>query len=192
MGRRMRFKKFRRKKRKPVIRRRTVGVKGVIEIFLRQEGWTDKIHESKIFEAWGSIVGTPIAAQSVPVSLSNGVLKVEVAHSLYATELSAMKTQILLELEKKLEDLNTGMRRPSKKRKVIDIQFRFNPHISKVKSTENAAKSDRDASKRVLKSVSPEVNDRIDAAVSEISDSELQASLKTLFLTQCSYSETTE
>ncbi len=188
----MRFKKFRGKKRKPVMRRRTVGVKGVIETFLRQEGWTDKLHESKIFDAWVSIVGMPVAAQSVPVSLSNGVLKVEVAHSLYATELSAMKTQILLELEKKLEDLNAGMRRPSKKRKVIDIQFRFNPHISKVKSTENTAKSDADASKRVLKSVSPEVNDRIDAAVSVINDSELQASLKTLFLTQCSYSETTE
>ena len=188
----MRFKKSRKNKRRPVIRRRTVKVQGVIEAFLRQEGWSDKLYERKIFDAWQSIVGTPVAAQSVPVSLSNGVLKVEVAHSLYAVELSAMKTQILLELEKKLEDLNAGMRRPSKKRKVTDIQFRFNPHISKEKPTENNAKSDGDASNRVLKSVSPEMKEQIEDAVSMVNDSELQASLKTLFLTQCSYSEPTE
>ncbi len=188
----MRFRKSRKNKRRLVIRRRTVKVQGVIETFLRQEGWTDKLHERKIFDAWRSIVGTPVAAQSVPVSLSNGVLKVEVAHSLYATELSVMKTQILLELEKKLEDPDAGGRRPSKKRKVTDIQFRFNPHISKEKTTEKTEKSDGDVSKRVLKSVPPEINDRIEAAVSVVNDSELQASLKTLFLTQCSYSDTTE
>ena len=188
----MRFKKSRKNKRRPVIRRRTVKVQGVIETFLRREGWTDKLHEIKIFDAWRSIVGAPVAAQSVPVSLSNEVLKVEVAHPLYATELSAMKTQILLELEKKLEELNAGTRRPSKKRKVIDIQFRFNPHISKEKPIENNAKLDGDASDQVLKSVPPEMKEQIEDAVSVVNDSELQASLKTLFLTQCSYSEPTE
>ncbi len=188
----MRFKKSRKNKRRPVVRRGTVKVQGVIEAFLHREGWIDKLHERKIFDAWGSIVGTPAAAQSIPVSLSNGILKVEVAHTLYATELSAMKTQILSELEKKLEDLNAGMRKPSKKRKVTDIQFRFNPHISKEKSTGNNAKSDGEVSKRVLKSISPETKEQIEDAVSVVNDSELQASLKTLFLTQCSYSETTE
>lgn len=189
----MRFKKYRGKKRKPVMRRRTVKVQGVIETFLRQEGWADKLHERKIFDAWGSIVGTLVAAQSLPVSLSNGILKVEVAHSVYATELSAMKTQILSELQKKLEGLNTGgIRRPSKRHKVTDIQFRFNPHISNVKSTENTVKSDTEVSERVSKPVPPEMKEQAEAAVSVVNDSELRAALKTLFLTQGSYTETVE
>jgi len=192
VDRRMRFKKYRGKRRKRAIRRSTVKIQGVIETFLRQEGWTDKLHERQIFEIWESIVGTLVASQSVPVSLSNGILKVEIVHSSCWTELSAMKTQLLSKLEKKLDGLNSGIRRPSKKVKITDIRFRLNPNISKLKSIKNTVKSDSEVSEKILKSVSPEMKVQIEAAVSAVNDSELQAALKTLFLTQCSYTETAE
>ena len=190
----MRFKKSRKKKRRPVIRRRTVRVKGAIEILLRQDGWTEKFHERQIFDAWESIVGKPAASQSVPVSLSGGILRVKVGHPVYKTELSAMKTDILTKLEKKIENLNAGMRKPSKRRKITDIWFDLVTEIpiSKVKSTENTDKSDSDVSERVAKPVPPEMQEQAEAAVLAVNDSELRTALKTLFLTQSSYTETAE
>lgn len=189
----MRLKKYRRKKRSPVTQQRTVRVKGAIEILLRQQdGWTDKLHVRRIIDDWESIVGTFVASQSVPVSLLNGVLKVEVAHSTCWTELSAMKTQILSKLQKKLDDLNAGVRKPSKEIKITDMRFRLNPNISKLKPTENTDKSDSEVSERVAKPVPPEVQEQVEAAVSVVNDSELRTALKTLYLTQFTYTETAE
>ncbi len=191
----MRFKKYRKKKRRPVIRRRTVRVKGAIEILLRrQDGWAEKFHERQIFDAWESIVGKPAASQSVPVSLSGGILRVKVGHPVYKTELSAMKTDILTKLEKKIKNLNAGMRKPSKRRKITDIWFDLVTEIpiSNVKSTENTDKSDSDVSERVAKPVPPEMQEQAEAAVLAVNDSELRTALKTLFLTQSSYTETAE
>lgn len=193
MSRGMRLKKYRRKKRSPVTQQRTVRVKGAIEILLRQqEGWVDKLHVRRIIDDWESIVGTFVASQSVPVSLLNGVLKVEVAHSTCWTELSAMKTQILSKLQKKLDDLNAGVRKPSKEIKITDMRFRLNPNISKLKPTENTDKSDSEVSERVAKPVPPEVQEQVEAAVSVVNDSELRTALKTLYLTQFTYTETAE
>lgn len=188
----MRLKKSRRNRRRPIIRRETVKVRRVIEAFLRQEGWTDKLYIRRIIDDWASIVGTFAAAQSVPVSISRGVLQVDVGHQTYATELSAMKIDILTNLEKTLEDMNIAIRQPTKKIKVTDIRFRFNPSISNVKSIENAVKSNSEVSEHVSKPVSPEMQKHAEAAVSAVNDSELRDALKTLFLTQSSYSDTTE
>jgi hypothetical protein len=189
----MRFKKSRGKKRRPAIRRRTVKVQGVIEKILRQEGWTDRLRIRRIIDDWESIVGKLTAAQSIPVSLSGGILLVEVGHPLYKTQLSAMKIEILTKLQKENENLNTGIELPSKGRKITDIRFRLvTKNISKVKSTGNGTESDSEVSERATKPVPPEIKEQIEAAVSVVNDSELQASLKTLFLTQSSYSETTE
>lgn len=193
MGRGMRLKKYRRKKRSLVTQQRTVRVKGAIEILLRQQdGWTDKLQVRRIIDDWESIVGTFVASQSVPVSLLNGVLKVEVAHSTCWTELSAMKTQILSKLQKKLDDLNAGVRKPSKEIKITDMRFRLNPNISKLKPTENTDESDSEVSERVAKPVPPEVQEQVEAAVSVVNDSELRTALKTLYLTQFTYTETAE
>ncbi len=188
-------------KRNPQMPRGTVKVQGIVEAVVRQRGWSDKLYEKNVFDVWESVVGKAIAAQSAPISLFDGVLRVEVAHQVYANELSVMKTEIISKLENKLNDFNSRMPRSipnNDNKKVVDIQFRLNPHVSKVKIVENGGKSTPNQQEtsydilRVLKSVSPEMKDQIDAAVSVVSDSELRDALKTLFLTQCSDTETTE
>lgn len=188
----MRFKKSRENKRNRNIRKGTVGVKGVIETVLNQRGWTDKFRERKIFDSWKLIVGATIASQSMPVFLSRSVLLVEVTHSSCANELSAMKTDILTKLEEIIENLNVGTRKSEKIPKITDIRFHLNPRLSKVKSTENTTNSNTSESERVYKPIPSEVNERIEAVVSVINDNELRDALKTLFLTQCSYKDTTE
>lgn len=188
----MRLKKTRRKKRSPIIRRKTVRVEGVIETFLRQEGWSDKLHVRRIIDDWESIVGTFVAAQSMPVSILRGVLQVDVGHPTYMTELSAMKIDILTKLEKMLGDMNVRIQKPIKKIQITDIKFRFNPRISNIKSTEDTVKSDSEISERVSTPVPPEIKEQAEAAVSAVNDSELRDALKTLFLTQSSYTKTAE
>ncbi len=188
----MRFRKYGAGKRSSQTQRPTVKVRGVVETFIRERGWSDKLHERRIFDVWEAVVGASIAAQSVPVSLVSGVLRIEVAHQVYANELSAMKTEILTKLESKLESLNSGVRKPLTENKLVDIQFRLNPNVSKVRPIENRSESASEVSERVFKSVSPEMKEQIEAAVSAVDDFELRDALKTLFLTQGSDTETTE
>ena len=194
-----RFGKSGVEKRSPQMRRGTVSVQGVVEAMVRERGWSDILYERSVFDVWESVVGKAIAAQSVPVSLFGGVLRVEVAHQVYANELSVMKTEILSKLENTLEDLNSRKRRSmTKNNKVVDIQFRLNPYVSKVNTVENGTKSERNQREtssgiqRDFKSVSPEMKEQIEAAVSGVNDFELRDALKTLFLTQCSDTDNAE
>lgn len=187
----MRFRKSYADERRPHTQRGTVRMQGVVESFLRERGWSDKLKERRVFDVWESVVGKVIAAQSAPVSLSGGVLRVEVSHPVYANELSVMKTVIITKLKSELEDMNSRRRGSSTTDKVVDIQFHFNPRFRRVKSSDTTAKPETNQT-QVLKSVPPEMSEQIEAAVSVINDFELRDALKTLFLTQCSDTETTE
>ena len=168
--------------------RGTVKMQGVVEAVVRDRKWDDKLYEISVFDVWESVVGEAIARQSVPVSLSDGILRVEVGHPAYADELSVMKTEYLSKLEKKLESLNDRRRKPIRPNRVVDIRCSLNPHISKKRNGENGTKSESSQKQTVRKNsepISPELLDRIEAAVSEVSDAELREALKSLFITQC-------
>lgn len=178
--------------------RGTVKMQGVVETVVRDRKWDDKLYEVSVFNVWESVVGKAIAKHSVPVSLSDGILRVEVAHQVYANELSVMKTEILSKLQKKLDSVNDRRRRPVRPNRVVDVHFRLNPYISKMRNGENGTKSEsshrqKDQDIRMnSKSISPELMDRIEAAVSVVSDAELREALKSLFITQCGDIESTE
>ena len=171
------------------IRRKSVEVDGVVEGMLRERGWFDKIHEGRVFNVWESVVGKPIAAQTNPVSLKRGVLYVEVAHPVYANELSLMKPEILSKIASKLEDLSLKSRISPKKNRVVDVQFLLNPNVAKMKtandSNGNTSKSVSELPERFAKSVSPDMQEQIEVAISIVNDLELRDVLKTLFITQC-------
>lgn len=172
--------------------KRSTRMQSVVETMVRDREWSDKLYQMSVFDVWESVVGEAIAGQTAPVLLLDGVLRVDVAHQVYANELSVMKTEILSKLEKKLEGLNSLGRRFDPKNKVFDIRFRLNPHISNVKNCENGTKPETDQQQKVddiqkdTKSISPELLERIEAAVSVVNDYDLREALKTLFLTQCS------
>ena len=173
-------------------------MKSVVETMVREREWADKLYEMSVFDVWESVVGEAIAGQTAPVLLLDGVLRVEVAHQVYATELSVMKTEILSKLKKKLEGINSLGRRSDHKNKVYDIRFRLNPHISNVKKSEKETKPEKDQQQmdddiqKNIKSISPELLERIEVAVSVVNDYDLREALKTLFLTQCGDIKSTE
>ena len=196
----MKHKKFERthsakpriKKRRLRKQRYTVSVQAVVDAVFRNRGWAEKLYERNVFDLWESIVGKEIAAHSVPVSLSRGILRVEVAHQVYANELSLLKTDYLEKLESKLEELKLRRRRAVSKTKIIDIQFRFNPRITKYTKQRNGDNGTISNTIKPLphnisddaKSIPPEMIQRIDAAVSQVNDCDLRDALKSLFFTQ--------
>ncbi|MCY4404584.1 MAG: DUF721 domain-containing protein [Candidatus Poribacteria bacterium] len=178
-------------------RRGTIRFRSVVDTMVREHGWSDKLFERSVFGVWESVVGKEIAVHCVPVSLFDGVLKVDVAHQMYANELSAMKPEILSGLKKKLEELNLRARRSVQHNKVIDIRFHFNPKIATERNGEDGTKPESSQEpthdmRKSAKSVSPEMMEQIEAAVSGVRDLELRDALQTLFLTLCGDTETTE
>lgn len=195
----MRHKKFRRTNTgKSDVENRSTRMQSVVETVVREREWADKLYEMSVFDLWKSVVGEAIAGQTAPVLLLDGVLRVDVAHQVYATELAVMKTEILSKLGKKLERLNSLGRRFDHKNRVVDIRFRLNPYISKVKNRENGTKSElsQQQTENVIdpnmESIPSELLERIEAAVSVVNDNDLREALKTLFLTQCRDMEPTE
>ena len=195
----MRHWKFRRTHTgKSGVENRSTRIQSVVETVVRDREWSDKLYEMSVFDVWESVVGKAIAGQTAPVLLLDGVLRVDVAHQVYANELSLMKTEILAKIGKKLEGLNSLGRRFDPKNRVVDIRFRLNPHISKVQNGENRTKSElsqqqtESANDPNIESIPPELQERIEAAVSVVNDNDLREALKTLFLTQCRDMESTE
>lgn len=192
-----RIRKLSVKKRRTQVQRKTVKVQNVVNTMLRERGWSDKLFEISVFGIWESVVGKELAAHCVPVSLFDGVLRVDVTHQMYTNTLMFMKPDILSKIEKKLKELNLRERRSIQYHRVIDIWVRFNPKIANDKKGKDRTKSEssqeltHDIRKRA-KSVSPEMMEQIEAAVSVVTDIELRNALKSLFLTLCSDIETTK
>lgn len=186
------------KKQNRQMQRSTVKMRGVVDAVVRDQNWSDKLYEVSVFSVWESVVGEEIARQSAPVSLSDGILRVEVAHQVFATELSVMKTEILAKFQKKLESVNDRRQRSVRRNRLVDIHFRLNPNISKIRNGENVTKSESTQQQtdqnhqKNSKPIPPELQGRIEAAVSVVNDAELREALRSLFITLCGDIESTD
>lgn len=67
--------------------------------YLKQSGFSKRLQQAGIIEEWAALVGSQIAAVTVPESITpDGVLRVRVATAAWATELSLMAPKILARL----------------------------------------------------------------------------------------------
>ncbi len=187
----MRFKRSRR--RSSYRPSGTVKVQGVLEAVIRDRGWFGKFDERRIFNVWDSIAGEGMASHSQPVSISGGILRVEVSHHVFAQELSMMKNYLIEQLKTQLRNRDSSMRKSPTRDRIVDIQFHFNPNFVKQKSTWSVLVSESVSStEKAVKPVSSEKEEQIKDTVSVIEDAELRDALKALFLTQSSHKETAE
>ena len=185
--------RFRRSRRRSSHRLRgTVKVQGILDAVIRDRGWFGKFDERRIFNVWDSIAGEGMAQHSQPVSLSGGILRVEVSHHVFAQELSMMKKHLIEQLKTQYKKQDSSVRNPSTRERIVDIQFHFNPKFEKQGSSRNVAKAETESSEKAIKPVPSEKEEQIKDTVSVIEDSELRDALKTLFLTQSSQKETSE
>ena len=164
----------------------TLKVQGVLDAVIRNRGWFGKFDEIRIFNLWDSIIDERLIPHSQPKSLSRGILCVEVSHQTIAQELSLMKIYLMERLAIQQKAQESSGQKPVTDVKIRDIQFRFNPEFEKQKSVPGVVASNTGTPEKVLKSVSPEMADRIEDTVSVIEDAELRDTFRSLFLAQCS------
>ena len=133
-----------------------------------------KILEQKVFALWREQLGTPLGTKTVPVSLSDGTLKVY-------TEYPVFRTQLLLHKQKILDDLNAELGQPI----VTELQT----ELRQVRSTHEAkhAPSQKKNSKKSStgnRQVTPEELEKIEQSLTSVTDPKIRKSLQRLFITQ--------
>ena len=74
----------------------------VLKKVLKNKGWEKKVREHRVFEIWEREVGGPIAENTMPKSVSRGVLFVIAKSSVWVQELTLKKPEILKRLNQRL------------------------------------------------------------------------------------------
>ena len=74
----------------------------VLKKVLKNKGWEKKVREHRVFEVWEDEVGGPIAENTMPKSVSRGVLFVIAKSSVWVQELTLKKPEILKRLNQRL------------------------------------------------------------------------------------------
>ena len=69
-----------------------------LSALIRRRGWTERLEQQQAFLLWADVVGPTIAAHSQPVHIFRGILVVDVSNSVWATQLTFLKTSILQQL----------------------------------------------------------------------------------------------
>ncbi len=79
--------------------RRPTSLADALASYLKQSGFSKRLQQAEIIEAWAELVGPQIAAVTAPESVTpDGMLRVQVATAAWANELSLMSPRILARL----------------------------------------------------------------------------------------------
>ena len=79
--------------------RQPTSIAEALASYLRRSGFSKRIQQAGVIEAWADLVGPQIAAVTAPESVTqDGVLRVRVATAAWANELSLMTPRILARL----------------------------------------------------------------------------------------------
>lgn len=70
----------------------------LLPTYLRKKGLTAKVEAASVVPEWENLVGSGIAAVTVPVRISEGTLFVQVKTSAWMTELTLMKSELIRRL----------------------------------------------------------------------------------------------
>ena len=153
---------------------KTQNLRHLLTELIRTHNLEPKILEQKVFALWRKHLSAPLGTKTIPVSLSNGILKIYTEHPAYITELSFHKQQILTDLNAELgQSVLTDLRielRPARAAKPHEIEpSPSNPNTSKTSHTHP---------------VTSEQLERIEQALTNVSDTQLKKSLWQLFTAQ--------
>ena len=137
-----------------------------------------KILEQKVFALWREYFGAPLGTKTVPVSLSDGTLKIYTEYPPYRTELLYRKQKILDDLNAELGQLIITELR-------IELRQVHAAHEAKsVPSKKKKPKANSRNSKTINYQVKPEKLERIEQSLATVTDTQVKKSLRRLFITQ--------
>ena len=137
-----------------------------------------KILEQKVFALWREYFGAPLGTKTVPVSLSDGTLKIYTEYPPYRTELLYRKQKIL-------DDLNAELGQSIITELQIELHQVHADHEAKsVPSKKKKSKANSKNSKTINHQVKPEKLERIEQSLATVTDTQVKKSLRRLFITQ--------
>ena len=157
--------------------RKTQNLRDLITEFTRTRDLEPKMLEQKVFVLWRECLKAPLGTKTVPVSLSNGILKAY-------TEYPAFKSALLFYKQEIIADLNAALG----KTVLTDIRIEIRPGW---KAAPRNISHDPTASKTPdiphtsnTHAPTPEELDQVEQTVAGVTDTELKTSLRQLFITQ--------
>ncbi len=137
-----------------------------------------KILEQKVFALWREHLGAPLGTKTVPVSLSDGTLKIY-------TEYPPYRTELLFHKQKILDDLNAELGQSIITELQIELHQVHAAHEAKsVPLKKKESKANSRNSKTINHQVKPEKLERIEQSLATVTDTEVKKSLRRLFMTQ--------
>ena len=145
---------------------------------MRTHDFEPKVLEQKVFILWPECLSrnkhlAPLATNTVPISLSNGILKIY-------TEYSAYKSSLLLNKPKILADINAELEKPV----LTDFRVEIKPIAVKPQETEDQPSGPETPEEDSTPQVTPEQLEKIEQTLTNVSDTHLKESLWELFTTQ--------
>lgn len=140
-----------------------------------------KILEQRVFALWRERLGTPLGTKTVPVSLSDGTLKIYTEYPPYRTELQFHKQKILDDLNAELgQSLITELQVELRQVRTSGSHESV-PTPSKKKASKPA---ESNSSTSNTHQVTPKKLEAIDQALATVTDTQVKKSLRRLFITQ--------
>ena len=156
---------------------KTQNLRDLLTELARTHDFEPKMLEQKVFSLWQQYLGTPIGINTMPVSISGGILKVYTKYPPYKEELSFMK-------EKIIADLNAELGQPILKDIRIDVRQSLKPTPSHTASTPTGAESSDTVPASTTREPTPETLEHIEQTVADVTDTDLKISLRQLFVSQ--------
>ena len=147
----------------------------------RSHDFEPKMLEQKVFVLWRKYLGTPLGTKTVPVSLSDGVLKIYTEYPPYRTELSFHKQQIIADLNAELgqpvlTDLRIELRQAHKATPHHTQRDPTDPEMPKTPTSTSHSSN--------VRAPTPKELEQIEQAITDVTDTDLKTSLRQLFITQ--------
>lgn len=160
---------------------KTENLRDLLTELARSRDFEPKMLEQKVFALWRKLLGTPLGTRTVPVSLSDGVLKIYTEYPPFKKELLFLKQRIIA-------DLNAELGQPVLTDLRIEVRQAYNstPHHTEHSSTNPKISKTTTSTPRSsnVHTPTPKELEQIEQATVDVTDTDLKISLRQLFITQ--------
>lgn len=155
---------------------KTENLRDLLTELARSRDFAPKMLEQKVFVLWRKLLGTPLGTRTVPVSLSDGVLKIYTEYPPFKQELSLLKQRIIA-------DLNAELGQPILTDFRIELRqaHKATSHHATRPSTNPKTSTPRPSN---VRAPTPKESEQIEQAIVDVTDTDLKISLRQLFITQ--------
>ena len=158
---------------------KSYNLRHLLNELIRTHDLEPKMLEQKVFVLWRKHLGAPFGTKTVPVSLSNGILKIYTEYPAYKTALSFHKPKILA-------DINAELGKPV----LTDLRIEIHPvqtagpHETEDQSSSPETSKEDSIIDDTHQEVTSEQLEKIEQVLASVPDTQVRESLWQLFTTQ--------